>query len=316
MKKLIQIREMKILFPMFLLLFLAGSATAQEPKSKVLGLYYFDEKDHLVTLDGQSVYKFENTNDTQLQIQLLKIVKPALSTTVYAITGQVKYDNVQGAGYLEMWSCFPPQHPGMPEDRYFSRTLGDSGEMGKITGTCGWRDITLPFDPTGASGPPTRLEINLVLPGRGTVYLTPVKLVKYSGSFAQSSSGSGGSGSSGSSSQGLTPAAGWWSPNAAPWVGGIGGPLIGFMGGLLGWLSQKGIARTFVLAAWKCCIVFGLACLIATLIAVIVGQPWFVAMPLFVFGVVNAIVFSLTWSSARKRYDDVEIRRMASLDVT
>jgi hypothetical protein len=52
----------------------------------------------------------------------------------------------------------------------------------------------------------------------------------------------------------------------------------------------------------------------ATIIAVIVGQPWFVAMPLFVFGFVSVVVFSATWSSARKRYDEVEIRRMASMD--
>jgi hypothetical protein len=289
-----------------LTLFLALSAIAQEPKPKVLGLYYFDQKDDLVTLDGKSVYKIENTNDTQLQIQLVKIFKPRLSTTAYAITGQIKYDNVQGAGYLEMWNVFPPEHPGMPEGRYFSRTLDDSGEMGKITGTCDWRDFSLPFDPTGASGPPTRLEINLILPGRGTVYLTPVKLLKYSAGFSLSSK-------SDSSNSG---AAGWWPANAAPWVGGIGGPLIGLMGGLLGWLSQKGMARVFVLTAWKCAVVFGLVCLIATIIAVIVGQPWFVAMPLFVFGLVNAVVFSTTWSAARKRYDEVEFRRMASMDAT
>jgi hypothetical protein len=97
-----------------LTLSLALFAAAQEPKSKVLGIYYFDQKDHLVTLDGKSVYKFENTNDTQLQIQLVKIFKPRLSTTAYAIAGQIKYDNVQGVGYLEMWNVFPPEHPGIP----------------------------------------------------------------------------------------------------------------------------------------------------------------------------------------------------------
>jgi len=36
--------------------------------------------------------------------------------------------------------------------------------------------------PHGASGPPTRLEISVFLPGRGTVWLGPVKLVEYAGS--------------------------------------------------------------------------------------------------------------------------------------
>jgi hypothetical protein len=299
-----------LLLPLALAFALSAAAQEQEAKSKVLGIYYPNEmlaKEHLVTVDGQSVYKFENTNDAPYQVQLLKIIHPPLSNTVYEIFGKMKYDNVQGAGYLEMWSYFPPAQPDMPEGQYFSRTLGDSGGMEKISGTCDWRDFSLPFDPTGASGAPTRLEINLILPGRGTVYLSPVKLRKYAAGFSL--------GLDNPDDNGSPAVAGWWSPNAAPWVGGIGGPLIGLMGGLLGWLSQKGIARTFVLTAWKCCIVFGLVCLIATVIAVVVGQPWFVAMPLCVFGVVSAIVFSATWPSARKRYDEVEIRRMASMDV-
>lgn len=296
------------------MLSLALSAGAQESGPKVLGVYYFNDmvaKEHMVKLDDQSVYKFENTNNTPLQVQLIKIVKPELSTTAYAITGKIKYENVQGTGYMEMWNYFPPLKPGMPEGQYFSRTLGDSGEMGKISGTCDWRDFTLSFDPAGASGPPTRLEINLILPGRGTVYLTPVKLLKYSGGFSLST---GSKSSNIGSSDGSMSASGWWSANAAPWVGGIGGPIIGFLGGLLGWLSQKGVARTLVLRAWKGCIAFGLICLVATAVAVAVGQPWFVAMPLFVFGFVSVTVFSATWSSARKRYDELEIRRMASID--
>lgn len=300
---------MKKLFPLFLTLLFAVPATAQEPKSKVLGIYYPNEmvaKEHMITLDGQSVYKFENTNDTPYQVQLLKIVRPPVSNTVYEIFGKVKYDNVQGAGYLEMWSCFPPASPGMPENQYFSRTLGDSGGMEKISGTCDWRDFALPFDPTGATAAPTRLEINLILPGRGTVYITPVRLRRYAAGFSLGIN---------TSDDGLPAAAGWWSADAAPWVGGIGGPIIGLLGGLLGWLSQKGVARTFVLTAWKCAIAFGLVCLIATAIAISVRQPWFVAMPLFVFGFVSAAVFSATLSAARKRYDELEIRRMASMDV-
>ena len=192
----------------------------------------------------------------------------------------------------------------MPEGQYFSRTLGDSGEMGKITGTRDWRNFTLPFDPTGASSPPTRLEINLILPGHGTVYLTPVKLVRYSGGFS----------SAGETSVNATADNGWWSPEIAPWIGGIGGPLIGCLGGLLGWLSQKGIARRIVLTTWKCCIVFGIACLMATVIALVVGQPWYVTMPLTVFGVVCTGIFGIIWPAARKRYDEFEIRRMTSMD--
>lgn len=179
MKKLIQIAA---------LLWLVSNASAQQ----TLANYDWPDLEHhhqlrggrVVSLNGESVLKLENTNDTPLQVQLFSISKPSLSTnTVYAITGQVKYDNVQGVGYVEMWNFFPPVKPGMPEGQYFSRTLGDSGELGKITGTSDWRNFSLPFNPAGASGPPVRLKINLILPGRGTVYLSPVKLVKYEAGF-------------------------------------------------------------------------------------------------------------------------------------
>ena len=290
-----------------LTLFLALLATAQEPKSKVLAIYYPSQKDHLVTLDGQSVYKFENTNDTQLQIQLVKIFKPKLSTTAYAITGQIKYDNVQGDGYLEMWNFFPPVHPGMPEGQYFSRTLGESGEMGKITGTCDWRDFSLPFDPTGASGPPTRLEINLILPGRGTVYVTPVKLVKYSAGFSPVSSSSSGFSNP-------TVAAGWWSANTNLWIAGIGAPLSACFGPILGVLASRGKARRLVLGLWRCCIAAGILCLIAALVAFKTGQPDDVRITLIVFGVVYTTIYSAIWPRAKKCYHEFEIRRMTSMD--
>lgn len=118
------------------------------------------------------------------------------------------------------------------------------------------------------------------------------------------------------SSAGTISTGGWWSPEVAPWIGVIGGPLIGLFGGLLGWLSQRGKARNAVLVTWKCCIAFGIACLIATVIGLIVRQPWYVNMPLAVFGIVSTVVFGAMWPSAKKRYLDMESRRMTSMDAT
>lgn len=303
---------MKKLLLICLALPLALSATAQEQKSKVLALYFADEmvaKEHFVKLDGQWVYKFENTNDTQLEVQLMKIFKPRVSTNAYAIIGKIKYDNVQGEGYLEMWNFFPPVHPGMPEGQYFSRTLGESGEMGKITGTCDWRDFSLPFDSTGASGPPTRLEINLILPGRGTVYITPVKLLKYSSGFLSGSSSSGGSSNP-------TVAAGWWSPRLSAIFGGIGGSLFGCFGALIGCLAGIGKARRFVLAMTKVLTALGILLTIGGIVAVACRQPYAVWYPLTLLGVISAAVCGANLPAIKKRYEDLEIRRMTSMDAT
>src|SRR5437016_8116998 len=151
-------------------------------------------------VDGKSALKVANTNETPLQVQLLTIHKPPISKRLYAIKGEVKYETVKGDGYIEMVNFFPPLKSGMPEGQYFSRTLGVGGEMGKLSGTSGWRPFMLPFDSTGGSGPPTRLEINVFLPGKGTLYVGPVKLVEYSGSLFDA---------------GMATPNAWWSDQAA-----------------------------------------------------------------------------------------------------
>ena len=68
-----------------------------------------------------------------------------------------------------MWNFFPGG------GQYFSRTLADQGPMMKLAGTSGWREFVLPFDAT-APPAPTRLVVNVVLQGRGSVYLGPLEL--------------------------------------------------------------------------------------------------------------------------------------------
>ena len=104
---------------------------------------------------------------------VLPLDKPAIDGPRYALAGQVRYEGIEGIGYLEMWSHFPDG------GRYFSRTLGDAGPMMKLQGTSGWRAFTLPFDATGAPAP-TKLVFNVVLPGRGVVYLGSLQLVDVS----------------------------------------------------------------------------------------------------------------------------------------
>lgn len=253
----------------------------------------------VVTMDSAPALKVQNKSIMPiLKIPLFKILQPHISAMVYAVIGQVKYDHVNGMGYLEMWNYFPPLHPGMPEEQYFSRTLADSGEMAKITGSSEWRDFSLPFDRTGTTNPPSRLEINLCLPTEGTVYLRSVKLVEY-GSDSPAAD---------------TAAAGWWPAAASPWIGGIGGPLVGCAGGLLGGLCRTGRARRLVLGTWMGFIIGGVISLGLAGVALFTGQPQYVWLPLLIFGVVPTTVMGVLWPQAKKSYDDFEIRRMASMD--
>jgi tRNA A-37 threonylcarbamoyl transferase component Bud32 len=133
-----------------------------------------------VTVDGRAVLRIENTNNAPLQLTLFKIENPPITYRTYVVSGEIKYENVQGDGYLEMWNYFPPPQPGLPEGQFFTRTLAPAGQgpIGQISGTSSWRAFALPFDHTGTAGAPTRLEVNIFLPGRGVVFLGSVKLMQ------------------------------------------------------------------------------------------------------------------------------------------
>ena len=245
-----------------------------------------------------STLKIENTNDTPLRLQLFDISKPAITNLTYGFIGEIKYENVRGDGYLEMWSYFPPSRSSEPETKYFSRTLGNSGAMGKISGTSDWRMFALWFHANGASNPPSHLEVNIFLPSHGTVCLRYVILCHYeeNGSFPTISNG-------------------WWSSKQAGMIGGIGGSVIGCFGALLGWLCGKGKARNFALAITKFFIVLGILLTISGLVAITLKQPYAVWYVLLLPGVILTSVFGVNLRSIKRRYDDLEIRRMASLDV-
>ena len=126
----------------------------------------------LAAEDGRACVKINSTNQARTAIPLLSITNPAVTARFYGLTGEVKYDMTDGSGYLEMWN-------GFGTNRYFTRALGEVGPMRKIIGKSAWRPFILPFDRSGASTAPTRLDINLVLNGRGEVLVGPLKLVQY-----------------------------------------------------------------------------------------------------------------------------------------
>jgi hypothetical protein len=111
--------------------------------------------------------------------------------------------------------------------------------MGSLEGSSGWRPMLLPFDATGAQ-PPTMLTVNLVLPGRGTVQLGPLRLVQYAPSEDAA----------------RAPGA-WWGPRTAGLVGGGAGAIIGLMGAVIGLLAQKGRGRGLALTFLKAMMAVG-----------------------------------------------------------
>ncbi len=233
-----------------------------------------------------------NTESAPMTAALFALPDPSITTTQYALTGTVSYEGVTGTGYLEMWNHFPGG--GM----FFSRTLGHSGPMGYLQGSHDWRPFTLPFFSDAKTGAPSKLEFNLVLPGSGTVRLGPLRLIQFPEGFDPT----------------LAPGA-WWSDQRAGMIGGIGGGAIGCLCALIGVLSGLGRARQLVISLCVGLFAFGAVCLVAGVIAWFISQPYAVYYPLLLAGIILTAVVGGNLPGIIRRYRDIELRRMTSMDL-
>lgn len=226
---------------------------------------------------------------TEVEVQgpgtfvLLTIDSPEISGDRYQVTGSVRYQDVAGNAYLEMWSFF--------EDggAFFSRTLAEEGPQGVLTGSNPGRDFELPFSLNGAAGP-TRLEVNVVLPATGTVWVGPLTI------------------------NGVSDTGSWWSEQSASVIGASLGIAAGLSGALIGMLSGRRRAQRVVMGLMMGGIVIGGVCLIAGGVALLVSQPRHVWFPLLLIGAILVVVNGALLPTTRRSYAAAELHRMRALD--
>ena len=235
----------------------------------------------------------ENQGAEPVTLQLLKVDRPGISLPIYAIRGRIRYEAVEGTGYLEMWNYFPDG------SAYFSRTLGESGPTASLRGTSDWRDVSIPFSAAGTAKRPSILVINLVLPGKGRVWLGALTLFQYR-----------------ENENPMALSRAWWTDRQGGIIGGIGGTVLGLMGALIGILVQTGRARSFVLGLMITLSALGVAILAGGITALALAQPYGVWFPLLLGGGLSAVLFGCLIPVARRRYAEVELRRMTSADIT
>jgi len=256
-----------------------------EAKQVPVGEYVPGEKDQPDAL------KFVNSEPAPKTFAFLELEPPNIGTRTYAIRGNVRYENVNGNGYLEMWSQFSQG------GTYFSKTLAEAGgPLGVIRGTSNWREFVLPYD-KGDQLSPEKLTVNLVLPGRGVVAVSDLELVAPATNMFGTS------------------AAGWWPEQTAAWVGSIGGSLFGvFVGCVLAPLVATGRARMFVFISLGALAGCGLLGFVTGLAALCVGQPYHVYYPALLLGGMGLFFGIGCLAMARFRYSQHDLRRMSALD--
>jgi hypothetical protein len=238
---------------------------------------------------GTPVLELRATASGPTSFHLVTIDHPAVAGPAYVVAGQVRYQDVEGQGYLEMWTVFPDGQ------RFFSRTLGTQGPLAALHGESSWRRFELPFDLSGASQVPSRLEVNLVLPGRGTVWLGPIHL-----QHAPATAGT---------MQGV-----WWSERAGTLVGTILGSFLGVVGAIIGVLGGRGRARRLVLTLLVGMIAVGGCLVLLGAAAASSSQPRHVWYPLLVFGGASGVIGLVILPAMRRRFAADELRRIEALD--
>ena len=238
---------------------------------------------------GAPVLALRASGSGPTSLHLVTIDHPQLAGPRYVVSGEIRYQDVEGQGYLEMWTVFPDGQ------RFFSRTLAAQGPLAALHGESNWRRFELPFDMSGASQTPSRLEINLVVPGRGAVWIGPMHLQR---TAAQAGATQGG----------------WWSARSGTLFGAILGGLVGVVGAIIGVLGGRGRARRLVLGLLVGLITVG-GCLALVGVAAAFGsQPRHVWYPLVVIGGAAGLLGLLILPAMRRRFAADELRRIDALD--
>ncbi|HYB12795.1 MAG TPA: hypothetical protein VEG67_04950 [Myxococcota bacterium] len=215
---------------------------------------------------------------------ILAINSPQGSGPVYEISGMVEYSDVEGDGYLEMGTSFPEGQ------EFFTRTLDPTGDLGKLSGSSGPRRFALPVELVQGAPAPSRLVLNVVLPGGGHVTLSDLHL-------------------SGGSATSPLPRA-WWSARVGSTVAGAGGGAIVLVGVTVGILCALGRSRRFAESLLSSLLGLGIGAVAAGGAALALGQPRVVWLPLLLLGVPAVILPVAFQREMRRRFGRFETRRL------
>jgi hypothetical protein len=217
-------------------------------------------------------------------VEVLGIEKPRFTSVRYAITGKVRYENVEGEGYLEAWSY---SADGRFES---SRTVAKSGPMQSLQGDSDWRAFSLPFSIGKSQLRPERLIVKVVLPGAGTVQLGQVRLVQYADNRWKSLF-----------EQGVWPLA-------------VGAAVLVICYCVLGFLASRGRARHLVTGTFIAFLFLGAIAFVLGVVAL--GRSGSPMQPLqfFLLAAILLVPSAVALSCIGRRYEQRELRRMDAMD--
>jgi hypothetical protein len=120
--------------------------------------------DEQISSDGNGSLRIEAMEPTT--IRLFETGDIDIENTRLIYQAKVRTENVEGQVYLEMWCHFPGK------GEYFSKGL-----MNPLSGTNDWTAAETPFFLKKGESP-DNVKLNLVVDGKGTVWIDDIRLLK------------------------------------------------------------------------------------------------------------------------------------------
>ncbi len=128
----------------------------------------------------QQILRLEsNRPESATTMSFFELENPGITQDSYALAGQVRYQDLTDSSYLEMWNHLPAKPGGTTiTASFFSRTLGQSGPMAKLTGSSEWRDFRLPaFIDDNSQRRPLKLSFNAHFSEGGAIEVRGLHLI-------------------------------------------------------------------------------------------------------------------------------------------
>lgn len=122
------------------------------------------EIDTEVFADGNESLKI--TSENSLVIQLANTGNIDIENALLVYRAKIKTENLEGKVYLEMWCSFGKK------GQYFSKAIENA-----LSGTNNWTVQEAPFFLKKGENPDD-IKLNLVVNGKGTVWLDEIELIK------------------------------------------------------------------------------------------------------------------------------------------
>ena len=273
-------------------LFLLGSGAARGAEDVVSELSWAQLKDHGVLQGGEVLSANDGTGGQILKVEssaghapefpIVNFTPAGLTKRYYILRGEVRCDDVRGNAHLILLS-FLPNFANTISRRY-------------LQGTADWHAFELP----GGGGPsPLSLQLSVVLPGRGTIYLRSVRLVQETERPAAAE----GEAPAWSGRHYVGEPGEWCSPRAAGLAGaGLGVGLLACLG-LIGMLLVRRRVRAFTLGLIRALAVAGCGLLVASVVAAATAQAFLLCYMLMLNGVLWVVLPLAILRPVRRRYD-------------